>query len=262
MDFKLTGKTALVTGSASGIGFSIAQFLAQEGAKVYVNGRTAKTVETAISKMKEVRGEVLPAPFNLELQKESNQLIAKIPHVDILINNLGIYEVKPFEEITDEDWLRIFSINVLSGIRLSRYYFPKMKQQNYGRIIFISSESAVNAPAEMVHYGMTKTAQLSVARGLAEMSAGSNVTVNSVLPGPTYTGGVEEFIAQIAEEKQITPKQVEQDFFTTVRPSSLIKRFIKADEVGSLVAFLCSGLAAAINGAALRVDGGVTRSIL
>jgi NAD(P)-dependent dehydrogenase (short-subunit alcohol dehydrogenase family) len=262
MDLGLKDKVALVTGSTAGIGFAIAKALAQEGASVYINGHTEEKVQAVIDKMKPVKGKLFPAPFDLADNAGAEKLIKILPSVDILVNNLGIYEVKPFEEITDEDWLRFFNINVLSGIRLCRHYFPLMKTQNWGRIIFISSESAVNIPAEMIHYGTTKTAQLAVARGLAELTMGTGVTVNSVLPGPTYSEGVEQFVAEIAKTKKITPHEVEEEFFKTIRPSSLIQRFATTDEVGEFVAFVCSERASAINGAALRVEGGVVRSIL
>ena len=263
MDLGLKGKKALVSASSNGIGYSIAKLLAEEGATVYVNGRSSKSVDAAIEKLKkEVKNpSLLPAPFDLSDKKGVDDLVKVVPSVDILINNLGIYEVKPFEEIPDEDWERFFEINVLSGIRLSRHYFSKMKENKWGRIVFISSESGLNTPAEMVHYGMTKTAQLAVSRGLAETTVGTGITVNSVLPGPTYSVGVETFVKEVAQSKGITAKDVERDFFTTVRPSSLIKRFATGEEVAALVVFVCSLQAAAINGAALRVDGGVTRTI-
>lgn len=262
MDLGLKGKVALVTGSTSGIGFAIAKALAQDGAHVYINGRSSKSVQTAIEKIGHVKGKTVPAPFDLSTQEGAKQLFKALPSVDILINNLGIYEFRQFEDTTDEDWLRIFNINVMSGIRLCRHYFPLMKKKNWGRILFISSESAMNIPVEMIHYGMTKTAQLAVARGLAEMTLGTKVTVNSILPGPTYSEGLEQFMSEIASSKNMMPKEVEEDFFKTARPSSLLQRFATADEVGSLAAFVCSEQAAAINGASLRVDGGVTRSIL
>lgn len=261
MDLGLKDKVALVTASTAGIGFAIAKALAEEGATVYINGRSTEKVHAAIAKMTPTKGKLFPAPFDLAEKDGIDKLIEFLPAVDILINNLGIYEVKTFEEITDEDWLRIFNINVLSGIRLCRHYFPLMKQKNWGRIVFISSESGVNIPVEMIHYGMTKTAQLAIARGLAEMTIGSNVTVNSVLPGPTYSEGVGQFVAEVAKSKKLTPQQVEEEFFQTVRPSSLIQRFATVDEVGTLVAYICSDQAGAINGAPLRVDGGVIRSI-
>ncbi len=264
MDLGLKGKLALVTGSTGGIGFSIAKVLAQEGVNVIINGRSKERVNDAIAQLKKenVKGELLSAPYDLSTKDGVNAISKAFPKVDILINNLGIYEIKKFEEISDEDWLKMFEVNVLSGIRLSRYYFPLMLKNNLGRVVFISSESALNVPAEMIHYGMTKTAQIAVARGLAELTKGTKVTVNSVLPGPTYSEGVKEFIESIAKEKKVTAKQVEEDFFKTVRPSSLLQRFETTDEVAALVAFVCSEQSSAINGSALRVEGGVVRSII
>jgi len=263
MDFGLKDKVALVTGSTGGIGFAIAQALAAEGAHVYINGRSADKVRNAIAQISSsAKGELRPAAFDLSEKAGADALIQAIPSVDILINNLGIYEVRAFEQIRDEDWLHIFNVNVMSGIRLSRHYFPLMKAKNWGRVVFISSESAVNIPVEMIHYGMTKTAQIAVARGLAEMSAGTKVTVNSVLPGPTYSEGVEEFVKQVAKSQKMTPQQIEEEFFKKVRPSSLLQRFATVEEVGDFVTFVCSERAAAINGASLRVEGGVLRSIL
>jgi NAD(P)-dependent dehydrogenase (short-subunit alcohol dehydrogenase family) len=184
-----------------------------------------------------------------------------VPRVDVLVNNVGIFEPKPFEKITDQDWERFFAVNVMSGVRLSRAYFPAMKERNWGRIVFISSESALQIPAEMIHYGMTKTAQLAIARGLAETCQGTNVTVNSVLPGPTASEGVTEFVTSLAAENKISAKEFEKEFFKTARPSSILKRFIEPDEIANVVAFVCSPLASAINGAAVRADGGVVRAI-
>jgi NAD(P)-dependent dehydrogenase (short-subunit alcohol dehydrogenase family) len=188
-------------------------------------------------------------------------MIAQFPQVDILINNLGIFEPKPFEQITDADWRRFFEVNVLSGVRLSRHYIGPMKQNNWGRIVFISSESALQAPPEMIHYGMTKTAQLSISRGLAETTTGTKVTVNAVLPGPTESEGVAEYVDRLAKGQGVDRAAVEREFFRTARPTSIIQRFATPAEVAVLVAFICSPLAAAINGAAVRVDGGVVRSI-
>lgn len=264
MELHLKGKKALVSGSTNGIGLAIAKILAQEGVTVYVNGRSEESVQKAIKQLQNesLKGELKPAPFDLSHEAGCNAILKAIPNVDILINNLGIYELKPFEDISDQDWLRIFEINVLSGIRLSRQYFPLMLTNNWGRIVFISSESGVNTPPEMIHYGVTKTAQLAVARGLAERTMGSEVTVNSVLPGPTYSAGVEQFVSDIAESKKMSTQEVEEEFFNSIRPSSLIKRFATPDEVANLVTFICSPLAAAINGASLRVEGGVVRSIV
>ncbi|MDZ8083161.1 MAG: SDR family NAD(P)-dependent oxidoreductase [Nostoc sp. DedQUE01] len=264
MDLKLHGKSALVTGSTAGIGFAIAQGLAEEGASVIVNGRSEQRVAQAIAKIQQsipeakVSGVVADAGTKAGVE----QLFQEVPHVDILINNLGIYEPKTFFEITDEDWLKIFEVNVLSGVRLSRQYLQKQLEQNWGRIVFISSESAIQIPVEMIHYGTTKTAQLAIARGLAEMTVGTGVTVNSVLPGPTRSEGVEDFISNLAQERGISPDQVEAEFFQNVRPSSLIKRFATNEEVAAIVVYLSSPVASATNGAALRVDGGVIRSIV
>lgn len=264
MDLKLSGKSALVSGSTAGIGFAIALGLAQEGASVIVNGRSEERVAQAIAKIQQhtpdakVSGVVADAGAASGVE----QLFQEVPHVDILINNVGIYEPKTFFDITDEDWLKIFEVNVLSGVRLSRQYLQKQLEQNWGRIIFISSESAIQIPVEMIHYGTTKTAQLAIARGLAEMTTGTGVTVNSVLPGPTRSEGVEEFITKLAQERGISPAEVEAEFFQNMRPSSLIKRFATNEEVAAIVVYLSSPVASATNGAALRVDGGVIRSIV
>jgi NAD(P)-dependent dehydrogenase (short-subunit alcohol dehydrogenase family) len=260
MDLQLKGKRALVTGSSKGIGLAIATTLAAEGAAVIVNGRSAQSVATA-------KAEILKAAPNAQLEgfagdlataDGANQLKSAVPSVDILVNNLGIFEPKPFEEIPDEDWRRFFEVNVLSGVRLSRIYLPGMKERNWGRIVFISSESGVQIPSEMIHYGMTKTAQLAVARGLAELCAGTGVTVNSVLPGPTHSAGVDEFVNQLSGGRPFA--EFEKEFFERVRPSSLLKRFATPQEVANLVAYVCSPLSSATNGAPLRVDGGVIRS--
>lgn len=264
MDLQLADKTALVTGSTAGIGIAIATALAQEGATVIVNGRTKDRVDIAIDKIKQTVPDAKLQSVAADLGTEAGvkTLLQQIPEVDILVNNLGIFSTQVFEEIVDEDWFKFFEVNVMSGVRLSRHYLPLMLKKNWGRIIFISSESAVNIPVEMIHYGMTKTAQLSLARGLAEMTVGSNITVNSVLPGPTRSEGVEDFIQELAKDQGITLDQVEQEFFRKTRPSSLIQRFATTSEVASLVAYVASPLAAAVNGAALRVDGGVVRSIV
>jgi len=264
MDLQLTDKTALVTGSTAGIGLAIATTLAQEGATVIVNGRTEARVNAALDQIKQKvpAAKLQGLVADLGTVEGANTLFEQVPQVDILVNNLGIYGAKAFADITDEEWLNILEINVMSGVRLSRHYLPKMLQTNWGRIIFISSESGVNIPAEMIHYGVTKTAQIALARGLAETTVGTNVTVNSVLPGPTRSEGVEEFIQGLAKEQNVSPAQVEQDFFAKTRPSSLIQRFASTEEVAALVAFVASPLSSATNGAALRVDGGVVRSIV
>ncbi|MEH1823122.1 MAG: SDR family NAD(P)-dependent oxidoreductase [Nostoc sp.] len=264
MDLKLHGKSALVSGSTAGIGLAIALGLAQEGASVIINGRSEERVAQAIAKIQQStpNAKVSGVVADTGTASGVEQLFEKVPHVDILINNLGIYEPKTFFDITDKDWLNIFEVNVLSGVRLSRQYLQKQLEQNWGRIIFISSESAIQIPVEMIHYGTTKTAQLAIARGLAEITVGTGVTVNSVLPGPTRSEGVEEFISKLAQERGISPTEVEAEFFQNVRPSSLIKRFATNEEVAAIVVYLSSPVASATNGAALRVDGGVIRSIV
>jgi NAD(P)-dependent dehydrogenase (short-subunit alcohol dehydrogenase family) len=260
MNLKLTDKTALVSGSTKGIGFAIATQLAREGARVIVNGRSEKAVSEAKTQIKQAVPEARLESFagDLATAEATAQLLQQFPAVDILVNNLGIFEPKPFEQIPDEDWRRFFEVNVLSGVRLSRAYLPGMKQRNWGRIVFISSESGIQIPVEMIHYGMTKTAQLAVSRGLAETCAGTSVTVNAVLPGPTRSAGVDEFVSQINGGKSFA--EFEKEFFTSVRPSSLLKRFATPEEVANMVTYVCSPLAAATNGAALRVDGGVIRA--
>ena len=260
MDLQLTDKLALVSGSTKGIGLAIATGLAREGAKVIVNGRSEKSVADALAKIRQtVPGAKLESfAGDLSDAATTETLVKRFPAVDILVNNLGIFEPKPFEQIPDTDWVRFFEVNVLSGVRLSRAYLPKMKQSNWGRIVFISSESGVQIPAEMIHYGMTKTAQLAVSRGLAETCAGTGVTVNAVLPGPTHSDGVDEFIAKLCGGKPFA--EFEKEFFKNHRPSSLLQRFATTEEVANLVVYVCSPRSSATNGAALRVDGGVVRS--
>ncbi|HTS30745.1 MAG TPA: SDR family oxidoreductase [Bryobacteraceae bacterium] len=257
MDLQLEGKSALVTGSTAGIGLAIATALAKEGAKVIVNGRTAQRVDQAVRDSGAAHG----IAADLGAESGVREVIARFPRVDILVNNLGIFEPKPFEQISDDDWRRFFEVNVLSGVRLSRHYLGPMKQKNWGRIIFISSESGLQIPAEMIHYGMTKTAQLAISRGLAETTSGTNVTVNAVLPGPTESEGVSDFVDKLASGAGIDRRAVEREFFQKARPTSLLQRFATTAEVAAVVAFVCSPLAAAINGAAVRADGGVVRSI-
>ena len=264
MDLQLGGKSALVTGSTGGIGFAIAQSLAQEGASVIINGRSEARVKAAIDKIDALAPKTKPSGIAVDLSTRdgAEQLFQQVPTVDVLVNNLGVYEPKAFGDISDDDWFKIFEANVLSGVRLSRQYLPAMLQQDWGRIIFISSESAVQIPVEMIHYGMTKTAQLAIARGLAEMTVGTGVTVNSVLPGPTRSEGVGDFVEKMAADRGVEVAQVEKEFFESVRPSSLIKRFATSEEVAALVTYVSSPVSSATNGAALRVDGGVVRSIL
>jgi len=261
MNLGLKDKLALVSGSTAGIGHAIAEVLAEEGARVIVNGRTPQAVERAVATLKASTGaDVLGFAGDLSQAAVAEEVAARHPGVEILVNNLGIFEPKPFEDIPDADWRRFFDVNVLSGVRLARLYLPAMKHADWGRIIFISSESAVQIPAEMIHYGMTKTAQLAVSRGLAEAVAGTGITVNSVLPGPTRSRGVGDFVESLGAAQGKTFEQVEQEFFAKIRPSSLIKRFATPREVATLVAYVASPLASATTGAALRVDGGVLRS--
>lgn len=264
MDLKLTNKTALVTGSTAGIGLAIVRSLAAEGAQVYLNGRTQQRIDAALgtvrAELPAARVEGIAADFSDASGAEA--IIAKLPAVDILINNIGIFEPKPFTEIPDADWLRFFEVNVMSGVRLSRHYLPGMLKKNWGRIVFISSESAVQIPAEMVHYGMTKTAQIAIARGIAESIAGSGVTANSILVGPTASEGVGGFVDAMARQQSKTPAQIEAEFFEHVRPSSLLKRFETVEEVAAMVTFIAGEPSSATNGSALRVDGGVVKAIL
>lgn len=260
MDLQLQGKLALVTGSTAGIGHAIAKALVDEGARVIINGRTQEAVDRVVAELSQAGGKVEGFAGDLGTEDAAHALIQQFPDVEILVNNLGIFEPKPFEEIPDADWRRFFEVNVISGTRLARLYLPAMRARNWGRIIFISSESGVQIPAEMVHYGVTKAAQIAAARGIAETVAGTAITVNSVLPGPTKSRGVIDFIDTLAQSDGKTFDQVEAEFFAHVRPTSLIKRFATPREVATLVAYVASPLAGATNGAALRVDGGVIKS--
>jgi NAD(P)-dependent dehydrogenase (short-subunit alcohol dehydrogenase family) len=263
MDLGLKGKRALVTGSTAGIGLATARALAAEGAHITVNGRTRARVASAVEKLKrELPGATVAGiAADLGNAEGCQRLIAELPELDVLVNNLGIFEPKAFEEIPDQDWLRFFETNVLSGIRLSRHYVRGMRSRNWGRIVFVSSESGLQIPAEMIHYGMTKTAQLAVARGLAETLVGTGVTVNSVLPGPTASEGVGGFVAQLAKSRGVDAATIEREFFATARPSSVLQRFATPEEVAAMIVYVSSVPASATTGAALRVDGGVVRSI-
>src|ERR1700680_4985783 len=263
MKIDLTGKTALVTGSTSGIGHAIARKLALAGADVVVNGRSRAKVDAATaaiagaapgSKVRGIAADVATAAG-------CKALVAAQPEVDILINNAGIFEPKAFFDIPDEDWSRFFEVNVMSGVRLSRAYFPGMLKRNWGRIVFISSESALNIPKEMIHYGTTKTAQLAVSRGLAEMTKGTAVTVNSVLPGPTMSEGVEAFIKDIAKHNGVSVEEATRQFFLQQRPTSLLQRFAAVEEIANLVVYVASKQSSATNGAALRAEGGIVQTI-
>ncbi len=264
MDLKLTDKVAVVTGSTAGIGFAIARALAAEGAHVYVNGRTQQRVDAAVAAIRSCAANIKVDGIVADFSSPggADAVIAKLPVVDVLVNNVGIFEPKPFVEIPDADWYRLFEVNVMSGVRLARHYLAGMLKNNWGRILFISSESAVQIPPEMVHYGMTKTAQVAVARGVAESVAGTGVTVNSILAGPTESEGVGAFVEAMAKKQNKSKQVIEKEFFEHLRPSSLLKRFATVDEVAAMVTYLASELSSATNGAALRVDGGVVKAIL
>jgi len=263
MDLGLKGKKVVVSGSTAGIGFGIAAAFAAEGAKVVLNGRTESRVATALASIRQrvENADVLGVPADLGTSQGVAAFLKQVPEADILVNNLGIFEIKPFLEIPDSDWLRFFEVNVLSGVRLARHYLPGMLKKNWGRVIFISSESAQQIPVEMIHYGMTKTAQVAVARGLAQSVVGTGVTVNSVLVGPTASEGVGQFLESMAGKQGVTKAEIEKQFFSTVRPSSLLKRFETPEEVAAVIAFVASTQATAINGSAVRAEGGVVSSI-
>jgi NAD(P)-dependent dehydrogenase (short-subunit alcohol dehydrogenase family) len=263
MNIDLSGKTALVTGSTAGIGYAIAKGLAASGAGVVINGRGQDKVDAAMANLKHaVSGaKVRGMAADVSTAEGCDALLKALPDVDILINNAGIFEPKNFFNIPDEDWSRFFEVNVMSGVRLSRAYLSGMLKRNWGRIIFISSESALNIPNEMIHYGMTKTAQLAVARGLAKLTRGTAVTVNSVLPGPTMSDGVETMLKALAKERGQTVEEAAANFVKQYRPDSLLQRFASVDEVANMVVYVASKEASATNGAALRVEGGVVNSI-
>jgi NAD(P)-dependent dehydrogenase (short-subunit alcohol dehydrogenase family) len=264
MDLKLNDKTALVTGATAGIGLEIARALTAEGTKVFVTGRTQDKLDAAVA---DIRAS-LPGGAKVEgvladaaTAEGAAAILKALPSVDILVNNLGVYEMKAFADIPDEDWLRLFDVNVMSGVRLSRGYFPGMLERNWGRVIFISSESGLAIPGEMVHYGMTKSAQLAVARGMAQQTKGTGVTVNSVLPGPTRAAGIFEFLKSVSANPDGTPQEHEAEFFEKHRTSSLLQRMIEPQEIASLVAYVASPLSAATNGASLKAEGGLVTTI-
>lgn len=263
MDLGLKGRKALVTGSTAGIGLAIADGLAAEGAAVVVNGRTQARVDRAVAHLRSRHGgvEVSGVAADVGTAKGTDSILSHVRAVDILVNNAGIFEPKPFLDITDADWSRFFDTNVMSGVRLTRGFLPGMLRKDWGRVIFISSESGLHIPPEMVHYGVTKTAEIALARGIAESVAGSGVTVNSVLPGPTMSEGVATFVESLGRAQNKTKAAIEKEFFQTLRPSSLIRRFADPAEVAALVVYLCGGPASATTGAAMRVDGGVVRAI-
>jgi NAD(P)-dependent dehydrogenase (short-subunit alcohol dehydrogenase family) len=263
MKIDLTGKTALVTGSTSGIGHAIAKGLAAAGATVAVNGRTQGKVDAAVAAITKVipDAKVRGVAADVSTAAGCNALVAALPEVDILINNAGIFEPKGFFDIPDEDWTRFFEVNVMSGVRLSRAHMPGMLKRNWGRIIFISSESALNIPKEMIHYGVTKTSQLALSRGLAEMTRGTAVTVNSVLPGPTMSEGVETFVKDLAKQNGQSVEEAASQFVKQFRPTSLLQRFASVEEIANMVVYISSKEASATNGAALRAEGGIVQTI-
>ncbi|WP_461450102.1 SDR family NAD(P)-dependent oxidoreductase [Mucilaginibacter sp.] len=264
MDLQLKNKIALVSGSTAGIGYAIAKSLSAEGASVIVNGRTQARVDAAVKNIKADTGSDKVTGVIADFSKvdEIDALIRQVPEVDILVNNVAIFDTKEFSAIDDAGWLKFYEVNVMSGIRLSRAYFDKMIKKNWGRIIFISSESALQIPAEMIHYGMTKSAQLAISRGLAELTKGTNVTVNAVLPGPTMSEGIGSFIESLAKDQKKTKQQIEDDFFKHMRPTSIVQRFLTTEEIANMVTYLASPLAAATNGAAIRAEGGVLKTMV
>jgi NAD(P)-dependent dehydrogenase (short-subunit alcohol dehydrogenase family) len=263
MNIDLRGKSALVTGSTSGIGHAIAKGLAGAGAAVVVNGRTQSKVDVAVAAIRKAQPEAKVSGVAADVSTAAGcqTLVAALPDVDILINNAGIFEPKGFLDIPDEDWSRFFEVNVMSGVRLSRAYLSGMLKRNWGRVVFISSESALNIPKEMIHYGMTKTAQLAISRGLAEMTRGTAVTVNSVLPGPTMSEGVETFVKDLAKQNGQSVDEAASQFVKQFRPTSLLQRFATVEEIANLVVYVSSKEASATNGAALRAEGGIVQTI-
>lgn len=262
MDLQLTGKTALVTGSTAGIGLEIARKLATEGAAVMVTGRNQTKLNEAVANIRASGGSnVTGILADAATAQGAEVLLKAAPQVDILINNLGIYEAKAFADITDADWQTLFDVNVMSGVRLARGYFPGMLERNWGRVIFISSESGLAIPGEMVHYGMTKSAQLAIARGMAQLTKGTKVTVNSILPGPTRSEGIIDFLRSVAEDPAAPVEQVEAEFFAKHRSASLLQRLIEAEEIANLAAYVASPLSAATNGASLKAEGGLVTTI-
>ncbi len=269
MQINLDNKRAIITGSTAGIGYAIAKGLAVAGANVVLNGRTRARVDEAVARLNGELQAIAPGKksgvrgvaADLSTREGANAFIAEAPDADILVNNLGIFEPKPFFEIPDEDWERFFQVNVMSAVRMSRHYTPQMVERGWGRVIFLSSESGICTPSEMVHYGMTKTALLAISRGLAETVGATGVTVNAVLPGPTASEGVTQFVKDLARDGNKTTEQVQQEFFATVRPTTLIKRFETVDEIANMVVFVASEEASAVTGTALRVDGGTVRSV-
>lgn len=263
MRIDLSGKTALVTGSTAGIGFAIAHGLAAAGASVVINGRTGQRVTEAVNRLLEAipDAQVRGVPADLSIAAGCEQLLREVPEADILVNNLGIFKTQDFFDTPDEEWQRFFDVNVLSGVRVSRAYVPKMVEKNWGRVVFLSSESGINIPEDMIHYGFTKSANLSVSRGLAKRLAGTGVTVNAVLPGPTMSDGVMDLLRPAAEKQGISIEQAGDAFVKAKRPSSIIQRAATPEEVANMVVYVCSHQASATTGAALRVEGGIVDTL-
>ena len=264
MDLELNGKTVFISGSTSGIGFGVAQLLLQEGANVYINGRTQSSVDAAIQRLHsgESEGEVKGIPADFSKAEDVQALIQTLPEIDILINNVGIYASKSFFETSDEDWNRHMEVNVMSGVRLSRHVLPHMLEKKAGRILFISSECAGLIPSDLIAYSTTKTAILAVSRGLAQLTKGTGVTVNTIIPGSTMTEGAEQFISNLAQQNNQSPEVVEQSFFEDARPNSLLQRFATVDEVARTIVYFSSPLSSATNGASIKVDGGSMGGII
>lgn len=264
MDLQLKGKTAFISGSAKGIGFAIAKQLLQEGVRVIINGRTKENVESACQELRLLYADatVTGIAADFAQEQEVQRLIENLPAIDILVNNVGIFALKDFESIEDSEWISLFNINVMSGIRLSRALLPQMLARQWGRVLFISSESGVNVPAGMIHYGITKTAQLSLSNGLSKLTRGTQVTVNTILGGPTYSDGVASAVTQMAAANNLSEEAMKAAILQQTNPHSLLQRFIAPEEIAGVAAYLCSTAAAVINGAAIRADGGVLNSLL
>ncbi|MEU0247489.1 SDR family oxidoreductase [Streptomyces sp. NPDC006235] len=264
MRIDLSGRTALVTGSTSGLGRATAAALARAGARVVVNGRTEQRVERAVADLRAELPDAHITGVAADVSREADvgRLVASVPEADVLVNNAGVYTTIPLFDVPDEEWRRLFEVNVLAGVRLARHYVPRMAERGWGRVVFVSSESAVLPPTEMVHYGVSKTAQLAVSRGMAQEMAGTGVTVNAVLPGPACTEGIERYVAQRARESDSSFAEAERAVVAQVRPTSLVRRLIRPEEVADLIVYLASDRSSATTGGALRVDGGIAPGLV